>query len=383
MSGDDRGSVRHSPGSAGAIVRVVVARLGSGIGMPLALALALVAPSPSASAGSFGRGAFDFALIGDMPYTPADVQRFERLVDDVNAHRPAVGWVLHVGDLRGGRRSPCSNEVLSTRFAQMQRFRSAFVLTPGDNDYLDCRGTEPRERLAFLRRLFFPDPARTTGGRPLTVESQSARAGFAAFVENAMWTKNGVLFATFHTVTLDRVPDAHPDLTAELNAAAVAWIETVFDRARRDGSAGVFLATQADPWMVSGSPKVLRRLCRGAPGSESPCLVRRVGLDPVYPALEKAVAAFGKPVVLATGDLHHFVVDKPLLVADTLADEDPRALEHFTRVETFGSPYIHWVRISVDPRDRDVFSFHPEVIRANLLGAGSGGVAASRGDGER
>lgn len=350
----------------------------TGIAAGLAIVVAVVSPASFASAGLFDRGAFDFALIGDMPYTPQDSRRFERLVDDVNAHRPALAWVLHVGDIRGGRRSPCSNEVLSTRFAQMQRFRPAFVLTPGDNDYLDCRGTDPHERLAFLRRLFFPDPGRTTGGRPMKVESQSARAGFAEFVENAMWTRGGVLFATFHTVTLDHPSDDHPDLTAARNAAAVAWIETVFERARRDGSAAVFLATQADPWLVSGSPKVLRKLCRGAPGGESPCLARRIGLSPVYPALERAVAAFGKPVVLATGDLHHFVVDKPLLVADTLADEDPRALEELTRVETFGSPYIHWVRIHVDPRDRDVFSFHPEVIRENLLGM----APAGDGDGE-
>jgi len=71
--------------------------------------------------------------------------------------------------------------------------------------------------------------------------------------------------------------------------------------------------------------------------------------------------------LLATGDLHYFRVDKPLLVESTRRDEDPRTVENFTRVEAFGSPYIHWVRIGVDPGDRDVFSFHPEVIRENAL----------------
>ena len=99
----------------------------------------------------------------------------------------------------------------------------------------------------------------------------------------------------------------------------------------------------------------------------SPCVAKRGGLEPLYDALERAAAAYGKPVVIATGDLHYFRVDKPLLAAKTLADEDPRTVENVTRVEAFGSPYIHWVRIGVDPDDRDVFSFEPEVIRENQL----------------
>jgi len=335
----------------------------------LGLVLLFTALSFSAprSADAFG-SRFDFALIGDMPYTAQDEVRFERLVRDVNAHRPRVEWVLHVGDLRGGGKSPCSNEVLSDRFAQMQRFRAAFVLTPGDNDYLDCRKTDPHERLAFLRKLFYSDPDRTTGGHPMRVESQSRRAGFEPFVENAMWSKKGVLFATIHALGVDRLPDPHPDLTAARNAAAIAWIEAVFARARELESPGVFLATQADLWMVTGPPAATRLVCRGAPGTESPCLAPRGGLEPLYSVLEREVTAFGKPVVLATGDLHYFRVDKPLLVEGTRGDEDPRTVENFTRVEAFGSPSIHWVRIGVDPRDRDVFSFHPKVLPENQLG---------------
>lgn len=311
---------------------------------------------------------FDFALIGDVPYTPADLTRFDRLILDVNAHRPRVEWVLHVGDIRGGKKKvPCSDEVLSGRFALMQRFAAAFVLTPGDNDYLDCLDVEPRERLVFLRRLFYPKPTRTTGRRPMTVDSQASRPGFEAFVENALWTRGGVVFATFHAVEIDVVPDPYPDLTAARNAAAVAWIDEAFARARAIDAPGVFLATQVDPWGVAGPPRVARRVCRGPAGSDSPCLAQRVGIEPIYAALERGALDFGKPVVLATGDYHWFRVDKPLLVARTLADEDPRTVENFTRVEAFGSPYVHWVRIGVDPEDRDVFSFHPEVIRENAL----------------
>ena len=333
--------------------------------MLLSLALGLM-PDTAALAGARDER-FEFALIGDMPYTPEDLPRFERLVRDVNDHRPRVEWVLHVGDIRGGGKVPCSDEILSNRFALMQRFARAFVLTPGDNDYLDCRKVDPHERLAYLRKLFFPDPKRTTGGRPMKVESQSMRKGFEAFVENAMWTKGGVVFATFHALGVDRLPDPYPDLTAARNAAAIAWIEAAFAHAKQIDAPGIFLATQVDPWVVTGPPGVARLVCRAAPGKESPCLAPRGGIDPLYGALEQAAVAFGKPVVLATGDLHYFRVDKPLLVERTRADEDPRTVENFTRVEAFGSPYIHWVRIGVDPRDRDVFSFHPEVIRENGL----------------
>ena len=72
---------------------------------------------------------------------------------------------------------------------------------------------------------------------------------------------------------------------------------------------------------------------------------------------------FGKPVVLAVGDTHVFRVDKPLY------REDGSLVESFTRVETFGSPYVHWVRVTVDPSDRQVFSFHQELVEENVRGA--------------
>ena len=336
----------------------------------IAVALGLL-PAAIARAGLFD-DRFDFALIGDLPYTPGDLRRFDRLIEDVNGHRPRIEWVLHVGDIRGGGKVPCSDEILTHRFELMQRFARAFVLTPGDNDYLDCRNADPHERLAFLRGLFYPDPRRTTGRRPMAVESQAAQAGFGDFVENAIWIRGGVVFATFHALGVDRAPDPHPDLTEARNTAAVAWIGEAFARARAIGAKGVFLATQVDPWVVTGPPGVARMLCRDPAGGESPCLARRGGIDPIYDALEQGATGFAGPVVLATGDLHYFRVDKPLLVAATLPDEDPRTLENFTRVEAFGSPYVHWVRIRVDPGDRDVFSFHPEVIRENRLDAGGG-----------
>jgi hypothetical protein len=56
--------------------------------------------------------------------------------------------------------------------------------------------------------------------------------------------------------------------------------------------------------------------------------------------------AFGKPVILAHGDTHRYRVDHPLLDSAT-----QKPVEHFTRIESFGSPSVDLIRASVDPAD--------------------------------
>ena len=52
-------------------------------------------------------------------------------------------------------------------------------------------------------------------------------------------------------------------------------------------------------------------------------------------------------------------------------DAQGRRLENFTRVETFGDHQengdndVHWLRVDVDPRSREVFSFQPQIVPAN------------------
>ena len=74
-------------------------------------------------------------------------------------------------------------------------------------------------------------------------------------------------------------------------------------------------------------------------------------------ALEAEVLAFEPPVVLVHGDTHYFRLDKPLFHAG-----GTRSLDHFTRVETFGTPNGHWVRATIDPADPQVFQFRPELV---------------------
>ncbi len=44
-------------------------------------------------------------------------------------------------------------------------------------------------------------------------------------------------------------------------------------------------------------------------------------------------------------------------------------VENFTRVEGFGHPYVHWVRVTVDPDDGAVFAFQEEIVDGNVGGA--------------
>lgn len=295
---------------------------------------------------------FQFALLGDNPYSPEAYTRYERMIDDVNAH-PELQWVVHLGDVKGGGES-CSDQELKRRFDLNQRFEPAFILTPGDNDWLDCvresaGAYNEYERLAYLRKLFYPHPGKTTGGKPMAVESQAADPEYAEFVENVMWERSGVVFATVHILGPTR-PPTDPAAMERRNHAAQAWIEKAFAEAKAADAPAVFLATQVDPWVIWGMPPILKRYC-------PQCPLPRPGLEWLYPALVKQSLAYGRPVVLAVGDTHIFRIDKPLYT-------DAGALvENFTRVEPFGFPDVHWVLVDVDPDTPWVFSFHQELGR--------------------
>lgn len=302
---------------------------------------------------------FQFALLGDNPYPPENVSKFEALIDDVNRAQ-GIRWVIHLGDIQGGQR--CTDELFRSRFDLYQRFETAFVYTPGDNDWFDCRAEnrgayDEYERLRYLRGLFFPDPNRTTGRQPMPVRSQSSEPGYAEFVENVMWTHGRAVFATVHLVALTREATDQAAANRRMDAA-LAWIGEAFATARDSGSAGVFIATQADPWLATGLPAVIGPLCER-------CLEPRGGLERLYPVLIEESLEYGRPVVLAVGDTHVFRVDKPLYRADG------QLVENFTRVESFGNPSVHWVRVSVDTRRRDVFAFHQEIVPENVSRRGA------------
>jgi hypothetical protein len=43
------------------------------------------------------------------------------------------------------------------------------------------------------------------------------------------------------------------------------------------------------------------------------------------------------------------------------------SIENFTRLETFGTPNHHWVEVSVNPNDPNVFSIRQRIVAANVV----------------
>ena len=84
--------------------------------------------------------------------------------------------------------------------------------------------------------------------------------------------------------------------------------------------------------------------------------------DDYIAALADELESYDKPVAFLHGDTHLFRIDKPLYSKKT-----NRLFENFTRVETFGNPDTHWVRVTVDPADPQVFRFNAEIIPENVV----------------
>ena len=288
---------------------------------------------PAATAGD----RFTFAVVGDYPYGPDQVPRFDRLIEMVNEERPAV--VLHVGDIGA---QPCTDAALNTSLAAIRRFAVPVVYTPGDNEWTDCHeaGADPIERLRRVRQLFFPSD-QALGATTIAVTRQSAE-----YPENSRFELRGVTFVGIHWTGsangTGRTPEGDAEAAAR-SAAGLEWVRAGFAAARTADSRGIVIFFQADPNFD----------------------LYRLGVRNAHTELlrtfEREAIAYRRPVLLVHGDTHVFRVDKALYGStDT-------PIQNVTRLENFGSPQIHWSRVTVDPSGPELFSFSPGIVGANLL----------------
>ncbi len=283
--------------------------------------------------------AFAFAATGDSPYDEREALAFDAMLARMGAE--PLAFVVHVGDFKAGSHPPCTDALYAERRARLDASRHALVLTPGDNDWTDCRretsgAGDPLERLAKLREVFFADGWSLGRSRmPLARQDACAeRDGVACrcpgLPENRLWTKNGVVFATLHVVGSNdnRGFDAANDAEQRCRAAAVrAWLEGAIRLAEGTDKRGLALFAQADPWVASR--------------------------DGVYEAFKAQVAAgakrLAKPVLFVHGDSHTYISDRPF------RDGLGASVGNVLRVEVPGSPVVGWVRITVDPGDPGLF----------------------------
>ena len=311
-----------------------------------------------------GRGApdaargFAFALIGDLGYFPDEERALDRLFAELNG-QSGLAFVVHVGDLASPRHA-CTDEVRARRLTQFRASAHPLVFTPGDNDWTDChepavKGGDPLERLTSLRTTFFAGP-QTLGRRAFTVSRQSDGGGaFASYRENVRWDLGGVTFLTLHVTGSNNGLGRSPATDAEYagrNLANLVWLREGFDHAKARKSRAVVIVQHAN---------VFHELTPFPGKPQEPS-----GYTALRTELERQTRAFAAPVVLVHGDSHYFRIDKPLSPLRVRGAPVKTALENFTRVETFGTPYHHWVHATVDPDDPDVLTFRPRLVAANL-----------------
>jgi hypothetical protein len=361
----------------------------------------LVSTALLAAAFSFGQAAYadehgdkdnhgqeklTIAVFGDWPYDQNLLTNAPLLLKSVNSDRD-VSMVMHVGDIHSGSMACTSAGILppiSTSnpnwtlqvFNVFEQFKMPVVYTPGDNEWTDCQKTkefssgDPLKELASVRSLFFAKPGKTLGFTEKKVWSQAeyfdrAHPTDAKFVENMMWQDAGVVFATVNLPgsnndTLPWAgsfanPTAQAQEVAERTAADTRWLRAAFEGAEQTKAKAVVIALQADPAAV-------------APGGD--------GLSAYTPFVQELASLsvhFGRPVLLINGDSHLFEADHPLADPSSPSGQIHRTLPvpNLTRITVQGSTNApaEWLRLTIDPRARNVFSWKNVAYCANPTGS--------------
>jgi hypothetical protein len=324
----------------------------------------------------FDGGAYTIGLWGDLPYSPEqETVGVPNLIADMNAQR--LAFTVHDGDLKQGSNSPCDDNLYARALGYFNALQAPAMFTPGDNDWTDCDrasngGYDALERLDHERQVFFSTPF-SLGQRRLkqAVQQEALCLGAGGYavpcVENRRWTVGRVTYVTLNVQgscnnLCDTLPN--PAEFAARNAANVRWMREGFDWAKAHRSAAVMIISQADPGWDGSDPT-------RAPLRDPKTLAQTDGQPDGFQdfllALRDEVVAFRKPVAYVHGDSHYFRVDKPF------QDAAGRRLENFTRVETFGNNAgngtndVHWVKVTVDARSREVFAYQPMIVPGNRV----------------
>ena len=305
-----------------------------------------------------GSDPFTLAVIGDIPYGDQKIAELPRLIDLMNAD-PKVDLAVHLGDIKAGSSSPCTDEYFAMVRGMFDTFQDPLVYTPGDNEWTDCHVASknnglytPTERLQAVRALFYPVPGQTLGGRKKQVLTQADDPANSAFVENTMFMESRVVFAALNITgsnndltswgsPLPANAGNYPTQAQEVASRAqanTAWLNKAFALANAQDAAGVVLFMQADMWDPTAALS---------------------GFDALVTQIGNLAAAFGKPVLILEGDSHRFKVDNPFsaspanAAAHALHPSTPVA-ENVTRLVVEGSDgRTEYVRLTVDPKSKD------------------------------
>ncbi|MDQ1518457.1 MAG: hypothetical protein QOE80_4287 [Actinomycetota bacterium] len=307
---------------------------------------------------------FAFGLWGDMPYAKAgDGPKIPALVADMNNDR--LAFTAFDGDIKDGS-SLCTDDRYTMAIDRFNQFQAPTVYVPGDNEWTDCHrvndgGYGNLERLDHVRRVMFAGQD-SFGVHTMPLVHQG-KAG-EAYSENTRWAMGDAVFVGLNVPgsNNDKVNDpAGAECTANSvrkqadceadNAeyaaritADIDWLRQAFAAAKDTNAKGVMVIMQADPGFDLPETAVDERA--------DPAVN---GYTDLVNALVEETKAFPGQVVLVHGDRHFFKLDKPLL-------DQAHLIPNFTRLETFGSPNVDWVKVTADPRSRNYFTFEPMVV---------------------
>ena len=317
---------------------------------------------------------YAIGLWGDLPYSAQQAAGIPALIADMNSQR--LAFTVHDGDLKAGG-TRCDDIVYTDSLSYFNALKAPAMFTPGDNDWTDCDRTSagaysPRERLDLERKMFF-STSYSLGQRRMRQEVQTAQlcvgvsASLVPCVENRRWTVGSVTYVTLNVPgSCNNLCDVGPDLAeyTARNAANIVWLKESFAVAKARNSAAIMIIAQANVGWDQSDPT-------RAPLRDPKTLAETDGQPDGYQgyllALREEVIAFRKPVAYVHGDSHTFRVDRPLL------DSQGRRLENFTRVETFGNNQangtndVQWLKVMVDARSREVFSYQAQIVPTNRV----------------
>lgn len=170
-------------------------------------------------------------MLGDTPYSEAEIERLDRLIDEMNAQ--PLAFVVHVGDIGSSARA-CSDAWLLERKAQLARIRHRFVLLPGDNEWSNCRN--PLERLRRWREVFCDTPRE--------------------FCEHRRWEAGGWVFVALNVPGHDNNV-RHPEHAGRMRAV-LSYLDDAAALAR--SKQGLAVLMQANPFLPRGFGSLLGKL---------------------------------------------------------------------------------------------------------------------------
>jgi hypothetical protein len=340
-------------------------RLTAALAVTAAIGL-IAAPAAFAGKGhvSHSAKAVTYAVIGDTPYGQPQIDNFPNDVAEINQDRK-VRLVMHLGDIKNGS-TECSTDYFNLIRTDFDAFEDPIVYTPGDNEWTDCHranngaywpagpvlnGDTRPARLDEIRRIFFDRPGRTLGVHSMKVAAQTP-----IFPENVRWFASGVQFGDLNLPgsNNDWAPwfeqpqtSSQIDEVTQRTAADLAWLDGIFNRAERNDARAVVIGIQADMW----DPAI-----EGDPASYD-------HFQPIVQELAERSLSFHGPVLLLNGDSHQFTDDHPL--ADPARPQNKSIygvtedVPNLHRITVNGSttPCHEWLRLRIDPRSRNVFTY--------------------------